>query len=109
MADMKLPMSLAGQDMKGCRPCDPGEYDKRGPMVTLTWDEPYNLPDEGEMTVTFKVRKREEEIEGDKKTFELRLELTEITAVKSDESKAPAKGESETGTILDDMRKSLKG
>jgi hypothetical protein len=97
-------MSLEGQDMKSCGEVPCNDWEKRGPSVTFTWDEPYDLPDDGEMTVKFKVRKREEEINDKKKVYEVRIELLEITKVKSGGPAAPASGESETGSILDSLR-----
>lgn len=106
MADMKLPMDLRGNDM-GC--CVPEAVEPSGPRVHLSWEEPYNLPDSGTMEVKFRVKRREETLTGDKKHYELTLELLEITEVEDDNPTPPAKGESKTGTILDDLRKSLKG
>ena len=60
--------------------------------------------DTAEMTVKFKVRKREEEINNDKKRYEIKIELLEITKVKSGGPAAPARGESETGSVLDALR-----
>jgi hypothetical protein len=107
MADIKLPLDLRGQD-DACLPCEPMEVEKEGPRVHLHWKEPYNLPDSGTMEVKFRVKRREEILRGKEKRFELTIELLEITDVESDDPKAPAKGESETGTILDDLRKSLE-
>jgi hypothetical protein len=107
MAKMKLPLDLRGQDMKGCQPCSPNEFDNRGILVTFVWDEPYDFPDEGTMVVKFKVRKREEEITDTKKSYEVRVEFTDLTSVTSNEPEMPARGEPETGTILDEMRDAM--
>jgi len=103
---MKLPIDLRGMEMKAC-PVEE-DYNKRGPSVHLEWDEPYDFPDEGTMTVKFKVRRREEEISNKKKTYETALELVEITSIKSEGPMPPASGEGEAGKALDRLREEME-
>lgn len=79
--------------------------EKRGECIYIKGDNAMTLPDSGEVTITFRVKRREEELEKNgKKEYEVKLELLEIIKVKSDEPVAPATSGTEAGIALDMLR-----
>jgi len=104
MAKTQLPISLvkSEEDMRPKEPYDLSE--KRGECIWIKGENAMTLPDSGEMTVKFLVKKREEENEDGEKEYEVKLELLEIVDVSSDEPAPPASSGSETGSALDRMR-----
>jgi hypothetical protein len=98
---MKLPIDLTkNHDMEP--PCCMKDSVPGGPTVHFHWDEEYDFPDEGEMTVKFKVIRREEEVQREKYTEV--VELIEITKVKASKVPAPARSLDESSDALDKLR-----
>jgi hypothetical protein len=102
---MKLPLDLTERSVEfmGAIPCPCDETD--GPRVHFEWDENYDLPDRGEMTVVFHVKRREERIrDNGSKHYEVSVELKTIKKVKAISS-APASSFNEAEKALDQLRK----
>lgn len=66
------------------------------PSLYLEWEQPYNFPDEGTMTVKFKKRSENNRKSGDKTMQTVELDITEITDTKGSE-----KSEEKSGDVLD--------
>lgn len=78
--------------------------EKHYPNLHLEWEKPYDLPDEGVMTVRYKKTNESMSKHGDKKNFTVGLDILEILDTE-------AKGETEektTGDILDDYLEEKK-
>ncbi len=84
------------------------EPSKYYPTVHYNGDKPLNLPDEGEITVTFrKVSESTSKNSDGKKSYSCTLEIREITEIEAEENEveAPAKNlSSEAGDSLDRLR-----
>lgn len=94
-----------GRKMGGpCCPCETSKpSEKYYPTLYLDWDEKYEIPESGKMTIEF-VRTRETNTkEGGKKTQSVTLEIKKILSVKPDveiEEK-----EEDSGEALDKLKK----
>lgn len=86
----------------------PSEPEPRGPEIHIS-TKGYELefPEEGEMTVRFKMRRKEEMPQEER--YECCLEITEILKVKSTEPEAPATSGSEAGDAMDALREEMMG
>lgn len=108
MAKTKLPISLvrSEKDSMPIEAYDPNE--KRGECIYIKGDNAMTLPDSGEMTIQFRVKKREQEMEKGKKEYEVKVELLEIIKVKSDAPTPPATSGTEAGNALDKLRSEME-
>lgn len=97
---MKYPIDL-GRNMNGSLGIEvvkDVKEEKHYPNLHLEWSKPYDLPDEGVMTVRYKKTSASMSQHGDKKNYTVGLDILEILDTE-------AKGETEektTGDILDD-------
>jgi hypothetical protein len=86
-----------------------GTPEKYYPSISLEWDEPYNLPESGTMTVAFKRTSETNSKRPDGKTSQrVELDLTSIKGVEADEPEADDNDEEETGEILDKAKNALE-
>ena len=69
------------------------------PSVHLEWDKDYELPDEGTMTVKFRIARESREVKVERQSVD--LELTEIVSVAG---KVQVKEDDDTGEALDKLR-----
>lgn len=109
MSKMKLPLDLTERSVEfmGGIPCPCEESE--GPRVHFEWDEPYDMPDKGEMTVVFAVKRREERIrDSGSKHYEISVELKTIKKMKA-LSTAPASSFNEAEKALDQLRSETEG
>lgn len=108
MAKTKLPISLvrSEKDMMPVEAYNPDE--KRGECIYIKGENAMSLPDSGEATITFRVKRREQEMENGKPKYEVKIELLEITKVKSDMPTPPATSGTEAGMALDKLRSEME-
>jgi len=105
---MELPIDLTKMGDSYPEPCcSMDDNDYNAPRVTFTWEKPYGFPDEGVMTVRYKIKRREENHHGDKVTYEESLKLVEILDVKDVSPPPPARSGSETSDALDKLKAEL--
>jgi hypothetical protein len=104
--NMKTPIDLTKLgDGYGLAPVSGPSH---GPTVHFsTKGYELDFPEEGEMTVKFKMKRKEEMPQEER--YECCLELTEIVKIKSSEPEAPARGEGEAGPALDALRDEMMG
>jgi hypothetical protein len=108
MSKLKLPLKLK-EDKVNFVGAIPMPEEGRGPTVHFEWSKPYDFPDTGEMTVKFRVKRREERLlENDQKHFEVVLELLELRKLKGGASK-PARSFNEAEMALDELRAEQEG
>jgi len=85
-------------------PTSPSE-DKHYPCLYLDWDEKYELPDSGTMTIRFR-KKSETNREDDRGTHQsVELEIREIVDVEADKKSRKEKSGSEA---LDEYKKEVE-
>lgn len=72
--------------------------EKHYPNLHLEWEKPYDLPDEGVMTVRYKKTSASMSQHGDKKNYTVGLDILEILDTEAKEDTE----EKSTGDILDD-------
>lgn len=104
---MKTPIDLTKLNGEGPMPISM-ESGPRGPSIHIrTKGYELEFPDEGEMKVRFKMRRKEEMPQTEE--YECCLELVEILSVKSSDPEAPAKSGTEAGDALDALREEMMG
>lgn len=83
----KLPINLKRSDM--CEPCSPMMTSDREhyPSLHLEWDDSYDLPDSGEMTVKFRKVSETNSKHGGKSRQSVTLDILSIEDVKKGKSK----------------------
>lgn len=83
----KLPINLKRSDM--CEPCSPMSMDREHyPSLHMEWDDSYNLPDSGEMTVKFRKVSETNSKHGGKSRQSVTLDIISIEDVKKGKAKA---------------------
>jgi hypothetical protein len=97
----EYPISLAKTPAELDMPMPVGEKASEPiyPSLFLSWEKPYNFPDEGTMTVKFKKRSEENRKRGDKTTQNVELDILEITDTTATESSEEK--EESAGDVLD--------
>jgi hypothetical protein len=90
-------------------PSEPSMDKKHYPCLYLDWDEKYNLPESGTMTVTFR-KKSETNREDDHGTHQsVELEIREIVDVEAPKKKRGIKADREEGeSALDKYKEELE-
>lgn len=102
---MKTPIDLTKMASDG--PVDLKPYEPSGPTVHFsTRGYELDFPEEGVMTVRFKMKRKEEMPQEER--YECCLELVELLKVKSTEPEKPASGENEAGAALDALREKME-
>lgn len=102
--NMKTPIDLTKLDSG--YPMEPMKMEPHGPTVHFsTQGYELDFPEEGEMTVRFKMKRKEEMPQEER--YECCLELVEILKIKSTEPEAPASGENEAGAAIDELREKM--
>lgn len=70
------------------------------PSAHLEWEKDYELPDEGTMTVKFRIRTTSREVQAERQSVDLELmEIVDVTP-----SKPAMKEDEDTGEVLDRLR-----
>src|SRR5690349_12633749 len=95
----KMPIKL-GRKMSEPSSVMAPESEEYFPSVHLEWDKDYELPDEGEMTVRFRIARESREVQSERQMVD--LELMEIVSVSP--GKAKVKEDEDTGEALDKLR-----
>jgi len=95
---IKLGRTMSEPSMKLSAPSH--ESEEYFPNVHLEWDKDYELPDEGTMTVKFRISRESREVQAERQSVD--LDLIEIVSVTADEPKA--KESEDTGEALDKLR-----
>jgi hypothetical protein len=93
---MKMPMDL-GYKMDG--PSKASMPDKMYPSLHLEWPTEYDLPDSGEMTVTFrKTHESKSKGQGGKPRYTVDLEIRSIDSVEEGDEATPDDETEESGS-----------
>lgn len=106
MSDNKspeYPIDLAKKmgELDGTMPMGKHKDETVYPSLYLEWEQPYNFPDSGTMTVKFKKRSEENRKHGDKTMQRVELDITEITDTVAGKENRKEKDEESTGDVLD--------
>jgi hypothetical protein len=101
MKQLELPIDISEQSDYGCCVSEESNHIK-GPRVDFKWDKPYHFPDEGVMTVRFKVVRQTRDVEDGE--FREVLALQEITAIEVIDEGPMRLSANEAGDALDKLR-----
>ncbi len=104
----KLPIDLGRKMSEGPMAVEsPKSDEKHYPSLYLDWENDYDLPDSGTMTVKFKkVSENKSKNRDGKKSFSVTLEVMEITDVKG--KKAKGDDDVDPGDHLDKLKKEVE-
>lgn len=103
---MKTPIDLTKLNGDHARPIESVEG-PRGPTIHIsTHGYELEFPDEGVMTVRFKMRRKSEEPQTE--DYECCIELVELLSVKGSGPEAPASSGSEAARAMDALRKEME-
>jgi len=100
------PIDLGRSGGMGPAIASASEDEKHYPTLYLEWDEKYDLPDSGTMTVKFKKNSETNTKRKGEEHQTVSLDILEITSVKGKKSIAP---EEDPGDVLDRLKDEAEG